>query len=396
MQENDRSSWDQIVRRKDTHSIKWDAMGPFIGKSDLMPFWVADMDFKSPDSVVKALSNRAEHGVFGYTYDDSDALDAFASWCSQRHELKVLTEWIVRSPGVVTAIGLALQSFTNEGDGIVIQPPVYPQFAEMITVNDRKILNNPLKIVDDFAEMDLVHLEELFKAERPKMMIFCNPHNPVGRVWPRETVQAVVNLCIAYEVYLFSDEIHCDLLFSGKKFHSALDAEGGESRWVMAAMAPSKTFNIAGLFYSMILIPDEEQRKTFKKVMDRLHLFPVNCFNETAAKAAYSGGEQWLDDLLVYLEGNYQCLSEILAEKMPEVRLCKMEGTYLAWLDFREWFHKGYPLKRFMIDQAGVAVNDGRAFGSEGEGFVRFNFGCPRAVMLEGLGKIYEARQAML
>lgn len=388
-------SWDRIIERKGTHTIKWDAMAQFVGKAELLPFWVADMDFKSPQAVIEALESRAKHGVFGYTYDDSSALSAFTEWVSKKHGLSVQTDWIVKTPGIVTAIGIALQAFTAPGEGVVIQPPVYPQFAEMIQVNERKLLNNPLKKTQDSYEIDFEHLEELFKEEQPKMMIFCNPHNPVGRVWEASSVRRLVALCAQYNVFLFSDEIHSDLTFKGHPFNSALNAEALQHEWVMTAMAPSKTFNIAGLFYSLIMIPDEGRRKAFQTVINKLHLFPVNCFNEVAAKAAYSGGEAWLNDLMIYLEGNYECLKSFIAEKMPEVGLCEMQGTYLAWLDFNKCFDSGYALKRFMIDQAGVAVNDGRAFGAEGCGFVRFNFGCPRAVMLAGLEQIERAYRTL-
>lgn len=392
MSEAKLQQWDTIIERRNSHAIKWDAMENFIGKADLKPFWVADMDFKSPPEVIEALENRAKHGVFGYTYEDPEAIETFGTWVARRHKLKISSDWVMRSPGVVTGIGLAIQAFTKPGDGVVIQPPVYAPFSEMTLANERRLILNPIEIVDDYAQMNLVHLEQLFKEEQPKMMIFCNPHNPLGRVWDQETVQKLVALCIAYEVFLFSDEIHSDLLFKNINFHSAMSVLGGDSQWVMSAMAPSKTFNIAGLSYSLLIIPNEERRKTLKKVMDQLHLSVVNCFNEGAAKVAYSSGEAWLDSLMPYLEENYRCLCEFVAKKMPEVRICKMEGTYLAWLDFRAWYENGHALKQFMIHEAGVALSDGRAFGAEGKGFVRFNFGCPRAVMLDGLESILAAR----
>lgn len=388
------ANWNEVIERKGTNSIKWDAMETFIGKKELLPFWVADMDFLSPDPVIQALRQRADHGVFGYTADDQGAMQAFTTWVQKRHGLAVDPAWVVKTPGIVTAIGLALQAFTEPGDGVVIQPPVYPQFAEMTQINGRKLLNNPLIQVDDQYEIDFDHLEQLFVSEKPQMMIFCNPHNPVGRVWEETVVKRLVKLCAKHQVFLFSDEIHSDMTFKNHKFHSALQYAGTESAWVMGAMAPSKTFNIAGLFYSVIMIPDEARRKAFQGVIDRLHLFPVNCFNETAAKAAYSEGEAWLDGLMAYLEENYEVLKAFVAEKMPGVKLCKMQGTYLAWLDFSAYFESGYALKRFMIDQAGLAVNDGRAFGAEGDGFIRFNFGCPRAAMMTGLTQIAQALNA--
>lgn len=386
------NNWDETVERRNTYSIKWDAVNTFVGKAGLLPFWVADMDFLSPKSVIEGLTERAKHGVYGYTMDSEAAESAFLNWVLRRHQLKIHRKWLVKSPGVVTAIGLAIQAFTQEGDGIVIQPPVYPPFAEMVEINERRLIKNPLVMKDNQAEMDLVHLENLFIAEKPKMIIFCNPHNPLGRVWERETIEKMVQLCEAHEVLLFSDEIHCDLVFKGSVFTSALSVGETPSPWVISAMAPSKTFNIAGLFYSLILIPDRGRRKQFRNVMNRLHLYGINCFNELAAQKAYEEGEGWLEELLPYLEENYRLLCDFVAEKMPEVSVTKMQGTYLAWLDFRAWHKEGEALKTFMIEGANVAVNDGRTFGEEGEGYIRFNFGCPRHQMIQGLEQILEAR----
>ncbi len=386
-------NWDENIERRGTDNIKWDGVEAFVGKAGLLPFWVADMDFYSPEVVVESLTNRAKHGVFGYTMDSESAEMAFANWVLKRQGLTVQKNWVVKSPGVVTAIGLAIQSFTTVGDGIVIQPPVYPPFAEMTLINERRLIKNPLKMIENQAEMDLEHLEMLFKTEKPKMMILCNPHNPVGRVWEREVIEKVVKLCEIYEVLLFSDEIHCDLLFKDAAFTSALSVSEKESPWVISAMAPSKTFNIAGLYYSLILIPNRERRKQFRNVMNRLHMNAVNCFNELAAYKAYDGGEEWLQNLMPYLEENYKTLCEFVKEKMPGVSVAKMQGTYLAWLDFRAWFEDGDQLKDFMIKGANIAVNDGRTFGEEGQGFVRFNFGCPKNQMLAGLEQIVEAKR---
>lgn len=386
------TDWDAIIERNNTHSVKWDGVEPYVGKPDLAPFWVADMDFLSPQLVIEGLTERARHGVYGYTMDNAGAENAFIQWAEKRYDLKVNRKWLVKSPGVVTAIGLAIQAFTQIGDGIVIQPPVYPPFAEMVKNNDRQLIKNPLIMKDQQAEMDLEGLENLFISHKPKMMILCNPHNPLGRVWEKEVLEKVLALCEAHEVLLFSDEIHCDLVFKGSKFTSALSLKEEPSPWVISAMAPSKTFNIAGLFYSLILIPDRGRRRQFRGVMNRLHLTAVNCFNELAAEKAYESGVEWLEELLPYLEENYKALRDFVAQKMPEVRVTKMQGTYLAWMDFRSWFDSGEALKTFMLEEAKVAVNDGRTFGDEGEGFIRFNFGCPRSQMLMGLERIFEAR----
>lgn len=392
--------WHLPIDRKGTHSIKWDAMEPILGKADMKPFWVADMDFESSEAIIIALKKRAEHGVFGYTSDDPEALEAFCNWVKKRHGIFVDPSWIVKSPGVVTGIGLAINAYTKPGEGIVIQPPVYPQFAEMTEVNERLLVNNPIQWVEGRPQMDFEHLESCLKDPNVKMMILCNPHNPLGRVWEGDVIEKVVSLCQVHDVVLFSDEIHSDLLFSGVKFNSALGKSEENQRALppklIVAMAPSKTFNIAGLFYSLLIIPDKEQRKELQTFINKLHLFPVNCFNEEAARTAYSGSEAWLDSLLPYLEGNYQALKTFFEENLPEVIVTPMEGTYLAWLDFRKLIPDGLELKKFMMNEANLAVNDGRAFGIGGEGFVRFNFGCPREVMLEALNDLllaYEKRK---
>ncbi len=404
--------WDSQVERRGSHAIKWDAMEQFVGAKDLAPFWVADMDFESAEAIVEALTQRAKHGVYGYTGDDEGALEAFVKWMAKRHETHVEKQWIKKSPGMVTAIGLSIQAFTNPGDGIVIQTPVYPQFIEMIQVNERRLIENPIAFEKGRAQIDFEDLAHKFKSEKPKMMILCSPHNPLGRVWSQADLLKILALCVQHEVLLFADEIHADLTFSGVTFHSVLGAyqkalaafrreeapleavledETRVYRYLVSATAPSKTFNIAGLFYSLVYTPSEENRLALQKKMDSIHLTAVNCFNETAAKVAYEKGEAWLEELLPYLEGNYEALVKVISEVLPEVKVAPMEGTYLAWLDFRALIPNGYELKRFMIDQAKVAVNDGRAFGNGGEGFVRFNFGCPRHLIQEGIIQIAEA-----
>lgn len=385
-------NFDQVIERKGTQSIKWDAMKPFIGKEDLMPFWVADMDFTSPKAVIEALKQRAEHGVFGYNLDNKEALEAFVQWVDRRHNATVDPSWVVRSPGVVTAIGLAIQALTSAEDGILILPPVYPQFIEMVEFNQRRLLYAPLIFdADNRPFLDFETIETILRTEKPKMLIFCSPHNPLGRIWSEDEIHRLSELCRHNGTIFFSDEIHCDLLFPGKAFYSALKETQSGLEHIVVAMAPSKTFNIAGLGYALVIMPNEAHRKAFKGVMDKLHLSVVDCFNEVAAKAAYLSGDEWLDSLMVYLSESYSRLVEICAAQMPKVKVTPMEATYLAWLDFRAYFEDPEALKTFMIEKAGLALNDGRAFGPGGGGFVRFNFGCPREVMEKGLHALAEA-----
>lgn len=384
--------FDQVIERKGTQSIKWDAMKPFIGKEDLMPFWVADMDFTSPKAVVDALKARAEHGVFGYNLDDKSAVEAFVHWADRRHGVSIDPSWVVRSPGVVTAIGLAIQALTTEADSILILPPVYPQFIEMVEFNRRKLFYAPLSFDSDNRPfMDFEVIATILKQEKPKMLIFCSPHNPLGRIWSAQEVHQLSELCRESGTLFFSDEIHCDLLFPGKTFYSALNETQGGLDHILVAMAPSKTFNIAGLGYALVILPNEAHRKAFKGVMDKLHLSVVDCFNEGAAKAAYQSGDEWLDGLMAYLSGNYARLVDICAEQMPRVKVTPMEATYLAWLDFSAYFEDPEALKSFMLEEAGLALNDGRAFGPGGAGCMRFNFGCPKEVMEKGLYTLAEA-----
>lgn len=384
--------FNRIIERKGTQSIKWDAMKPFIGKEDLMPFWVADMDFTSPSAIIDALEKRAKHGVFGYNLDNKEAILAFSKWAKRRHGIEIDPSWVMRSPGVVTAIGLAIQAFTTPEDSIMIMPPVYPQFIEMVEFNHRKLVYAPLVFdSENRPELDFESIEKCMAEEKPKMLIFCSPHNPLGRIWSEAEVLKLSELCKRHEVLFFSDEIHCDLLFPNKTFYSALNDKASGLDHVVVAMAPSKTFNIAGLGYALVIMPNEGHRRAFKGVMDKLHLSVVDCFNEVAAEAAYLHGDEWLNELMAYMSENYARLVEICAEQMPEVKVTPMEATYLAWLDFRSYFKDPEALKNFMLDEAGLAVNDGRAFGPGGEGFIRFNFGCPREVMEKGLYTLAEA-----
>lgn len=387
-------AWDERVDRRGTQSVKWDALKTFIGADGLMPFWVADTDFLSPKAVIEVLTERAAHGVFGYTADDGMALDAYLNWVSKRHGVSPEKEWLTRTPGVVTAIGIAIQAFTQKGDGVVITPPVYPQFLEMVQINERQLWHAPLLMDSDGRPyMDFEAIETLFKNEHPKMMIFCSPHNPLGRIWSPEEVMRLCELCVTYDVLLFSDEIHCDLLFPDRSFYSALHLPTAIASRLIVAMAPSKTFNIAGLGYALVAIPDPTLRKAFRGIMNGLHISATDCFNEAAAKAAYEHGGPWLDSLMIYLEQNYRQLADFIRAELPKVKVCPMDATYLAWLDFNAYFETPEALKVFMIEEAGIAVNDGRAFGPGGEGFVRFNFGCSTEAMLEGLNAIHSAMQ---
>lgn len=382
--------FDKKMNRRGTESIKWDGLSDFYGEENLLPFWVADMDFKSPPEVIEVAINKASFGVYGYPNTNEPAFNAFIEWQKNRHDLTLERRTLMCTPGVVTALSLAVQTFTAHGDGIVIQPPVYTPFFEVVELNDRQLLQNPLVFENDSWTMDFKGLEEIFMTQNPKMMILCNPHNPLGIVWSKETLEQLAALCKQYNVLLVSDEIHGDLIFKPNRFESLVGINAVDWSNAMVATAPSKTFNIAGLFYSIIMINDRNKRHAYKKAMEALHLTSQNVFNVLMAEAAYKKGAPWLEALLDYLEANADYLVSYLNEKLPEAVVIKPQGTYLAWINLKAF---GLSSEDIMLrcKTAGIAVSNGKNFGVEGESCIRFNFGCPREQLKEGLEKLVTA-----
>jgi cysteine-S-conjugate beta-lyase len=384
-------NFDSIIDRKNTGCIKWDGMKKIYNTDDLIPLWIADMDFPSPIEVSKALEDRSKHYVYGYPTIEEPYYESSINWIKRRHNIDVKREWIVNTPGVVPAISLAVLTLTNEEDGIIIQPPVYPPFFECVKGNNRRILENNLINNDGYYEMDFEDLEKKASLDYVKMLILCNPHNPVGRVWTKCELKRLKEICLRHNVIVLSDEIHSDLTYKKHPYTSVLNLGGEFLNNTLTTIAPSKTFNIAGLFTSVIVIPDKEKRERFSHLVNVLHIGNGSIFGITGLETAYRYGEKWLDSLLVYLEDNADFLVNFINERIPQIKVMKPEGTYLAWLDFREVFTSSSDLREFLAHKAKVGLNDGGTFGIHGEGFARLNFACPRALLKEGLERIAEA-----
>jgi cystathionine beta-lyase len=383
--------FDTVISRTGTASSKWDMLEELFGYPDVLPMWVADMDFSSPPEVVKALKQRAEHGVFGYTFRPPSYYDAIIDWQKRRHGWSVPREWIVGVPGVVTAMSLLIKMLTEPHDRIMIQVPVYHPFYQIISQNGRTIVRNPLKLAGEHYEMDFAEMERQIISEKVKMLLLCNPHNPVGRVWTRDELTALGQLCLKHGVTVISDEIHGDIIFRGHRHIPFASLADEFAAIAVTCAAPSKTFNIAGLNSAYAVIANPAWRDKLSRRLKTLALDMENCFAQVAVEACYRHGEAWLNELLVYLEENVGMMSEFLAQELPEIKMIRPEGTYLAWLDCREISSDPSVWKEIMYSRARVAFHNGSIFGREGAGFLRVNFGCPRSLLSEGLERFARA-----
>ena len=381
------SQFDQVIERRNTSSVKWDLVEQLYGSGDVLPMWVADMDFPAPKPVVDAIVARAQHGVYGYTTRPGSAYDAIEQWASTRHRWMIEREWISFSPGVVPALAFLLDALSEPGQKVIIQPPVYHPFAFTIRENGREIVNNHLIFENGQYRMDFEDLERK-ASEGARLMILCSPHNPVGRVWTREELARLGEICFAHGITVISDEIHSDLILPGKE-HTPFASIGPEfAENSVVCTAPSKTFNLAGLQTSVVIIPNKELRERYNAVLDRLHLGLPNTFGLTAMEAAYRHGGEWLDELRGYVSENLRYLREFLEREAPAIKVVQPEGTYLVWLDCRELGLDTEGLARFMREDAKVGLDDGHIFGPGGDGFERINIACPRSVLQEGLERI--------
>ncbi len=385
--------FDREVDRKNTAATKWDALEQRFGDKDLFPMWIADMDFVCPAPVLEAMKARVDHGVFGYNTKPDSYFQAIIDWMQTRHQWSVQKDWICHSPGVVPALSFTVSTFTEPGDKVIIQQPVYPPFASVVKNNGRELVNNPLVLKDGRYCMDFDDLKSKLDS-RVKLLILCSPHNPVGRVWTRDELVQLGELCREHNVLVVSDEIHFDAVFDGHThvpFASISEAFADRS---IICTAPSKTFNLAGLQTSVVIIPNEELRAKFKKTLGGYDLDSLNTFGLVALESAYRHGAEWLDQLLVYLQENLRFLQEYLGEHAPQLTVIQPEGTYLVWVDCRALGLDAKELEQFMLKQAKVAVNQGYTFGPGGEGFVRLNIACSRKLLETGLERIVKAVKA--
>ena len=396
---NKKYNFDEIIDRRGTDSVKWqfyESDGKMVEYEEggpgeeILPLWVADMDFRSPPAVVDALVERARHGLFGYTGQSRDYNRAVVDWMAARRGWAVDPEWITVSPGVVPALFNLVQALTEPGDKVLIQPPVYHPFTFAVEKNDRVPARVPLRLEDGRYRMDFDGLADTLADPDVRLTILCSPHNPVGRVWTAGELQRFGRLCLKNSVIVISDEVFADLVYPGVEFTTF--AALGEAHAQNAAIctSPSKAFNLPGLKTSNIIIPNETIRKTFRAQLDRNAVYGMNAFGNTAVKAAYRHGGAWLAQVMDYIRENYLYLRDYLADHLPEAVVIEPEGTYLVWVDFRPLgVEKGFCRER-LIDEGQVYLDDGGIFGPEGERFARFNIACPRAVLEEALARVVD------
>lgn len=383
--------FDTIITRHGTGSRKWDDIGTVFGNEDVLPLWIADMDFASPRAVTAKIIERAQHPLYAYNARQESFNQTIADWVKRRHDWNIEKEWIVQAPGVVPAIILSILALSEPGDGVIIQPPVYPPFFASVKDNNRTIVENSLVSKNGYYEIDFEDLEQKLADTKNKLLLLCNPHNPVGRVWTGDELKKVYTLCQKYEVDVLSDEIHSDLVYRGHK-HTVFASLGVPvCKQSITFMAASKTFNIAGLNTAYMIIPCKRRRGLIEAEVNRMHLRRNNLFGVLATEAAYQEGETWLEPLLIYLEKNADALVQFIEARLPKVQVVKPEGTFLAWLDFRAHFKCSQELDQFLIDKAKVGLNSGNSFGSQGEGFARINFATQRSVLLAALSRVEKA-----
>ena len=383
--------FDTPIDRTHTWSIKHDFKKENGKADDILPLWVADLDFRSPDSVVEALKKAVDHGIFGYSRADESYFDAVAAWYQKRHHLTLQPEWMTCTPGIVFALSIAVRAFTQEGDAVLIQPPVYHPFSRAILRNKRTLVENPLVLKDGHYEMDLEELEQKVLDEHVKLMILCNPHNPVGRVWTREELTALADICLRHHVYVISDEIHGDFVWQGHEQTPYASISEEACLHSMMCTAPSKTFNLAGMATSNLFIPDPEMRRKFRSELLDVGQENMNRLGLFACRAAYEGGGEWLDQLIGYLAGNLALVRDFCKNRVPQIQLVEPEGTYLAWLDCRELGMTDDELMAFFSNEAKVWLDPGTHSGEQGSGFMRFNLGSSRSVIAQALDQIEAA-----
>ena len=383
------TDFDRIIDRLNTESVKWDSLLDVYGDKDLIPLWVADMDFPAPKEVTEAIKERVLHPIYGYSKAGEDYYNAIISWNKRQHNFDISREWIVHSPGVVPALNWLIQALTSKEDKIIIQEPVYHPFKHAILANDRVPLNNQLLYQDGEYKMDLEGLESIID-DKTRMLILCNPHNPVGRVWTEKELRALGDICFKHNILVVSDEIHGDLIYKGYKHIPFASLGENFADKSIICNAPSKTFNLAGLQCSNIIIKNTDIREKFLSHLDKMHIQGPTPFSIAGVKAAYNHGDIWLQELLDYLEENLNFMINYLKDNLPKIKVIRPQGTYLVWVDFTPLNLTREEINHKLIEEAGVALNDGLMFGESGDRFQRFNIACPRTTLKEALARIAE------
>lgn len=373
--------FDTPIPRQGTCSYKWDSAE----SEEVLPMWVADMDFHTAPAIVDALRIRVNHGIFGYTYVPASYYEAVISWFARCHGWQIQRDWIIYTSGVVPAISAIIKALTKPGDKVLVQTPVYNCFFSSIRNNECEIISSPLMYGNNTFTINWKDLENKVADPKVKIMLLCNPHNPTGRVWTREELVHIGEICIRNNVIVVADEIHCELTFPGHNYTPFASISKEFLDCSITCISPSKAFNIAGLQIANIVCADEIIRQKIDKAININEVCDVNPFGVIATIAAYNEGEEWLSQLLEYLLGNYQCMSDFCQEYLPDFPITRLEGTYLVWMDCHTLKKTSSVLERQLIDEAKLWINAGTIYGTEGEGFLRWNIACPRTILIKGL-----------
>ncbi|OEF96601.1 MalY/PatB family protein [Desulfuribacillus alkaliarsenatis] len=377
----------EVIDRANTNTMKWNCKSIF-GEDDVLPFWVADMDFKSPQPVIDSLANRAEHGIYGYTLPGRSYKESITNWITNRHNWEVNQDWILTLPTLIYGITLIMRTFSNVGDQIVIQQPVYHPFARIVNSNQRELSVNELVYENGSYKIDFDDLEQRLANPKTKIFLLCSPHNPVGRVWTKDELKQMGELCLKHDVFIISDEIHWDLVFADYKHIPTASISEEIANITFTCTAPTKTFNLAGLHISNLIISCKQKRKQIITEINNAGLNDNNIFGLIALEAAYTHGERWLVDLMVYLHRNLQLIEQHVQANWPAVKLVQLEGTYLAWLDIKSTGASDEEIQKRLVKEAKVALHMGSTFGQGGEGFLRMNFACPHSMLKIGLQRM--------
>ena len=383
--------FDTVPNRRGTNCFKYDFAREMGMPEDVLPLWVADMDFPTAPAVLERLHALAEHGIFGYTGVKDAYFSAVHNWYAQRFGWETQRSWLVTTPGVVFAIAIAIRAFTQKGDAILIQQPVYYPFANKVTENDRQLVVNPLVLKNGRYEMDFADMERKIEDYHVKMVLLCSPHNPVGRVWTKEELLRVGEICQKHGVLVVSDEIHADFTYAGHTHRVFASVKSEFADFTITCTAPSKTFNLAGLQNSNIFIPNRQLRHAYKKELSACGCGGTNCMGMAACQAAYEAGADWLEQLKQYLAGNLAYIRQFLREKLPEIALIEPEGTYLVWLDLRKLGLTEQQQRQLIVQDAKLWLDTGTLFGQGGEGFERINIACPRTTIEQAMQRLEHA-----
>lgn len=389
-------NFDEHVNRVNTDSLKYDFAVQRGKPADVLPLWVADMDFKTSSRILDEIKTRVEHGIFGYTETGDRYFNAVASWMKSHHNLEIKSNWIIKTPGVVFALAMAVKAYTKEGDAVLIQQPVYYPFSEVISDNGRKIVSSDLVLGNDNKyHIDFDDFEKTIVQNNVHLFLLCSPHNPVGRVWTVDELKKIIDICLKHDVIIFSDEIHEDFTFEGYTHTPLLNVDERVKNHCITATSPAKTFNLAGLQISNIIIPDVSLKTKFKKQVDAAGYSQLNTIGIIACEAAYNYGEEWYVELKKYLKRNLDFVREYLKNELPEVKLIEPEGTYLIWLDFRSLGLCEDVLEDLVVNKAKLWLDSGTIFGNVGKGFERINIATNRDVLEDALNRIRDARNSL-